>query len=129
METAHLLEQQIRSEEIYDGRILHVTRDTVLLENGDHAIREVIHHPGGACAVPVVMRDGVPYVLMVFGGMLPWQFISGTITTGSDALVGNQALISKVYFPRMIIPPEAPPMVSSRREEIFFSIAGRASEK
>lgn len=65
METAHLLEQQIRSEEIYDGRILHVTRDTVLLENGDHAIREVVHHPGGACAVPVVMRDGVPYVLMV----------------------------------------------------------------
>lgn len=47
---------------------------------------------------------GVPYVLMVFAGMLPWQFISGTITTGSDALVGNQALISKVYFPRMIIP-------------------------
>ena len=47
---------------------------------------------------------GVPYVLMVFGGMLPWQFISGTITTGSDALVGNQALISKVYFPRIIIP-------------------------
>ena len=47
---------------------------------------------------------GVPYVLMVFAGMLPWQFISGTITTGSDALVGNQALISKVYFPRIIIP-------------------------
>lgn len=47
---------------------------------------------------------GVPYVLMVFAGMLPWQFISGTITTGSEALVGNQALISKVYFPRMIIP-------------------------
>jgi len=47
---------------------------------------------------------GVPYVLMVFGGMLPWQFISGTITTGSDALVGNGALISKVYFPRIIIP-------------------------
>ena len=47
---------------------------------------------------------GVPYVLMVFGGMLPWQFISGTITTGCDALVGNAALISKVYFPRIIIP-------------------------
>ena len=47
---------------------------------------------------------GVPYVLMVFAGMLPWQFISGTITTGSDALVGNQGLISKVYFPRIIIP-------------------------
>ena len=47
---------------------------------------------------------GVPYVLMVFAGMLPWQFISGTIITGCDALVGNAALISKVYFPRMIIP-------------------------
>ena len=47
---------------------------------------------------------GVPDVLMVFAGMLPWQFISGTITTGSDALVGNQGLISKVYFPRIIIP-------------------------
>jgi len=65
METAHLNEQQLSSEEIYQGRILHVTRDTVLLENGEEAIREVIHHPGGACAVPVVMRAGVPHVLMV----------------------------------------------------------------
>lgn len=65
METAHLIEQQLSSEEIYNGRILHVTRDTVLLENGDQAIREVIHHPGGACAVPIVMRSGVPHVLMV----------------------------------------------------------------
>ena len=47
---------------------------------------------------------GVPYVLMVFAGMLPWQFISGTITMGSDTLVGNRGLISKVYFPRIIIP-------------------------
>lgn len=47
---------------------------------------------------------GVPYVLMVFAGMLPWQFISGMILTGSDALVGNRGLISKVYFPRLIIP-------------------------
>ena len=61
----HLKEQQLSSEEIYNGRILHVTRDTVLLENGDHAIREVIHHPGGACVVPVTMRGGIPYVTMV----------------------------------------------------------------
>ena len=63
--TAHLNEKQLRSETVYDGKILHVTRDTVLLENGDEAIREVIHHPGGACVVPVVEKDGVPYVLMV----------------------------------------------------------------
>ncbi|HBI84942.1 MAG TPA: ADP-ribose pyrophosphatase [Ruminococcus sp.] len=48
---AHLEEKKLGSEEIYHGRILHVTRDTVLLENGTEAIREVIHHPGGACVV------------------------------------------------------------------------------
>ncbi len=47
---------------------------------------------------------GVPYVLMVFAGMLPWQFISNTILTGSESLLENQGLISKVYFPRIILP-------------------------
>ena len=47
---------------------------------------------------------GVPYTLMVFAGMLPWQYFSNTVLTGSEALIGNQGLISKVYFPRLIIP-------------------------
>lgn len=55
----HLREQQLRSEEIYHGRILHVTRDTVLLENGSEAIREVVHHPGGACVVPLTENGDV----------------------------------------------------------------------
>lgn len=58
----HLKEEQLRSEEIYNGRILKVSRDTVLLENGTEAIREVVHHPGGACVVPLT-ADG--NVLMV----------------------------------------------------------------
>lgn len=58
----HLKEEQLRSEEIYRGRILNVTRDTVLLENGIEALREVVHHPGGACVVPLT-DDG--QVLMV----------------------------------------------------------------
>ena len=49
----HLKEQQVSSEEIYDGRILRVTRDTVRMENGKEALREVIHHPGGSCVVPL----------------------------------------------------------------------------
>ena len=61
-ETPHLFEQQLASESVYDGRILHVTRDTVRLENGDEAIREVVHHPGGACVVPLT-EEGT--VLMV----------------------------------------------------------------
>ena len=60
--TPHLREEQLRSEEIYRGRILNVTRDTVLLENGTEAIREVVQHPGGACVVPLT-ADGC--VLMV----------------------------------------------------------------
>ena len=49
----HLEERQLLSEEIYNGRILHITRDTVLLENGDEALREVVHHPGGVSVLPV----------------------------------------------------------------------------
>lgn len=56
---AHLQEKQLRSEEIYNGRILHVTRDTVLLENGTEAIREVVHHPGGACVVALTDTNEV----------------------------------------------------------------------
>ncbi len=52
-QAAHLQEKQLRSEEIYNGKILHVTKDTVLLEDGTEAIREVVHHPGGACVVPL----------------------------------------------------------------------------
>ena len=58
----HLKEERRRSEEIYRGRILDVYKDTVLLENGTEAIREVVHHPGGACVVPLT-SDGC--VLMV----------------------------------------------------------------
>lgn len=58
----HLKEERLCSEEIYRGRILDVSRDTVLLENGTEAIREVVHHPGGACVVPLT-ADGC--VLMV----------------------------------------------------------------
>lgn len=48
--------------------------------------------------------DGIPYALMVYAGMLPWQFFSNALTEASNSLVGNTNLISKVYFPRMIIP-------------------------
>lgn len=57
--TPHLFEEQLSSEDVYNGRILHVTRDTVRLENGEEAIREVIHHPGGACVVPLTDKGTV----------------------------------------------------------------------
>jgi len=47
---------------------------------------------------------GVKYALAVFAGLLPWQFFSTGLSEASNSLVGNERLISKVYFPRMIIP-------------------------
>lgn len=45
-----------------------------------------------------------PYPLMVFAGMLPWTFFSTALSEASNSLVGNANLISKVYFPRLIVP-------------------------
>src|SRR6476469_7331585 len=47
---------------------------------------------------------GVPYPLLVFCGMLPWQFFSTALSESGNSLVANSNLISKVYFPRLIVP-------------------------
>jgi lipopolysaccharide transport system permease protein len=47
---------------------------------------------------------GVPYPILVFCGMLPWQFFSTAVSESGNSLIGNSALISKVYFPRMTVP-------------------------
>jgi lipopolysaccharide transport system permease protein len=52
--------------------------------------------------------DGkVPYALMVFAGMLPWSFFATAVADASNSLIGNANLISKVYFPRLIVPTAA----------------------
>src|SRR6266567_580148 len=49
--------------------------------------------------------DGTaPYALMVFGGMLPWTFFATGLSDASNSLIGNANLITKVYFPRLIVP-------------------------
>ncbi len=48
-----------------------------------------------------------PYALMVFSGMLPWTFFSTALSEASNSLIGNANLISKVYFPRLIVPSAA----------------------
>lgn len=45
-----------------------------------------------------------PYALMVFAGMLPWTFFATGLAQASDSLITNANLISKVYFPRLIVP-------------------------
>ncbi|MEM5789614.1 MAG: ABC transporter permease [Syntrophobacteraceae bacterium] len=46
----------------------------------------------------------VPYSIMVYAAALPWQFVSSAVTDAGGSLVGNANLISKIYFPRLIIP-------------------------
>lgn len=46
----------------------------------------------------------VPYAIMVFAAMLPWQFFSNALSEASNSLIGNANLLSKVYFPRLIVP-------------------------
>jgi lipopolysaccharide transport system permease protein len=46
----------------------------------------------------------VPYPLLVMAGMLPWQFFATSLTESSNSLTGNANLISKIYFPRLIVP-------------------------
>src|SRR5438270_11374424 len=52
--------------------------------------------------------DGTaPYALMVFTGMLPWTFFATGLGEASNSLIGNANLITKVYFPRLIMPTAA----------------------
>ena len=50
---------------------------------------------------------GVPYPLLVLCGLLPWQFFSTALADGGNSLVANTSLISKVYFPRLLVPASA----------------------
>ena len=47
---------------------------------------------------------GVPYPILVLGGMLPWQFFASALSDASNSLVANANLITKIYFPRIILP-------------------------
>jgi lipopolysaccharide transport system permease protein len=48
--------------------------------------------------------DGIPYPIFVYVGLLIWQFFSSALSETSGCLISNQAIITKVYFPRLILP-------------------------
>ena len=51
--------------------------------------------------------EGVPYPILVFSAMLPWQFFANSLSESSNSLLANANMLSKVYFPRLIIPSSA----------------------
>jgi lipopolysaccharide transport system permease protein len=50
---------------------------------------------------------GAPYALLVFSALLPWNLFSTALTDAGNSVVGNAALVSKVYFPRVVVPAAA----------------------
>ena len=67
--------------------------------------------------------EGVPYPILVFAAMLPWQMFASALTDSSNSLIANASMLSKVYFPRLIIPTSAV-MVSLADFLISFGILG-----
>jgi lipopolysaccharide transport system permease protein len=49
-------------------------------------------------------EGAAPYAIMVFAAMLPWQFFSNSLSESSNSLIANSSMVSKIYFPRMVIP-------------------------
>lgn len=51
-----------------------------------------------------IPSDGKPYPVFAFAALVPWTYFATAVTAGSNSLVGSQNLVTKVYFPRMVIP-------------------------
>jgi len=62
--------------------------------------------------------EGMPYPLLVLSGLLPWQLFSTAVTEGSMSLVSNANMVSKIYFPRIIVPASS---IAVSAVDFFFS--------
>ena len=74
-----LIEKTLSSEKIFDGRILHIRRDTVRLPDGSDAIREVVDHPGGVC---VLALDDENRALLVSQFRYPYKEVVREVPAG-----------------------------------------------
>jgi len=70
---------------------------------------------GGFAKMP---SDGIPYPIFVYTGLLLWQFFSSALSSTSNCLISNQGIITKVYFPRLLLP-----ISSTITQYVDFAIA------
>lgn len=66
------------------------------------------------------LTSTIPYAILVFAALLPWQFFATALAEASNSLIGNANLISKVYFPRLVVPAGA---VITSLVDLFISFA------
>ena len=84
-DTVHF-EKTLSSETLFEGRVITLTKDTALLENGKTATREVVHHHGGACILPVDADGSVTMVRQfryAFGEEI-WELPAGKLEADED---------------------------------------------
>ena len=85
MDAAHF-EKTLSSEVLFEGRVVTLTKDVALLENGETSIREVVHHHGGACIVPY-FEDGTLCMVRQFRypfGRMMLEAPAGKLEYGED---------------------------------------------
>ena len=86
MEKITHYEKTLTSEVLFEGRVITLTKDTALLENGKTAEREVVHHHGGACIVPY-FADGTICMVRQFRYAMQqelWELPAGKLEKGED---------------------------------------------
>ena len=91
MDAAHF-EKMLTSEVLFEGRVVTLTKDTALLENGKTATREVVHHHGGACIVPY-FEDGTICMVRQFRYAMQqelWELPAGKLEKGEDPFLAAQ---------------------------------------
>ncbi|MBR2283245.1 MAG: NUDIX hydrolase [Ruminococcus sp.] len=112
----HLEEKQISSELMYEGPIFTITHDTVELENGKTAVRDVLHHHGGVCVIPVTDDNEIFLVKQL---RYPFQLVTvevpaGKLEKGEDhAECGRRELLEEtgctcseyIYLGKMLPTP------------------------
>ena len=112
----HLEEKQLSSELIYEGPIFTITHDTVELENGKTAIRDVLHHNGGVCVIPITENNEIFLVKQL---RYPFRLVTvevpaGKLEKGEDhAECGRRELLEEtgctcseyVYLGKMLPTP------------------------
>ena len=94
---SHLVETEVASEVVYEGRLLHVRRDTVRLPDGSHATREHIVHPGAVLIVPV-LSDGRLVIERQYRyphRRVFVEFPAGKLDPGESALATGQRELRK----------------------------------
>jgi ADP-ribose pyrophosphatase len=85
-------EKKLTSKEIYQGRVITLTLDTAQLENGQTAAREVVHHHGGACILPL-WPDGTISMVRQFRYAMQkelWELPAGKLEAGEDPFLAAQ---------------------------------------